>query len=295
MSLAIVFALLQIVPLPGDTLSFQRDGVELCAYRYGEGSPYLFPVIGPAGRYVTRYGHPVDPMGHKHHRSVWIAHSNVAGHDFWSLGEKAGVMRQRRIVRFEQGANVGGAGQTSATAAPGQIAGFVAELEWTTGEGQVLVQETREVRVTLLPRDEYVIDLRLDLKPAVEGVSLGKSNYGPLGVRVAETMSVRNGGRVQLATGETGEEQCLFKQANWCDYSGPVAPKRWNGIAIFDHPSNPHHPPAWIMRNEGWMGPIPCHEVPVSLPCVFRYRLYIHDGDAQQAKVAQQWGQYAQQ
>ncbi|MFQ6131239.1 MAG: PmoA family protein [Armatimonadota bacterium] len=274
----IAFALLQIVPLPGEVLSFQREGVELCAYRFGEGSPYFFPVVGPAGRYVTRYGHPIDPVGHRHHRSVWIAHHDVAGHDFWSLGGKSGAMRQRRILRFEQ---------------EGETAAFAAELEWTTAEGEVLVNEVREVRVRLLPGDEYVIDLHLDLKPAAAGVKLEKTNYGPLGVRVAETMSVRNGGRVQLATGEVNEEQCLFKRADWCDYSGPVAPGTWNGIAILDHPDNPHHPPAWIMRNEGWMGPIPCHEEPVALPCEFRYRLYVHDGDAEKAKVAAQWEQYA--
>jgi hypothetical protein len=47
------------------------------------------------------------------------------------------------------------------------------------------------------------------------------------------------------------------------------------------------------MRNEGWMGPIPCHDEPVSLPTTFRYRLYVHDGRADAAGIQRQWEAFA--
>ncbi|MHC4329832.1 MAG: DUF6807 family protein [Planctomycetota bacterium] len=51
---------MQVVPMPYDQASFQRDGVELTRYHFGPGlhRPFLFPVSGPSGRSLTRMGHP---------------------------------------------------------------------------------------------------------------------------------------------------------------------------------------------------------------------------------------------
>ena len=50
---------LQVVPMPDDQASFQRDGVEITRYHFGPGleRPFLFPVVGPSGRSLTRMGH----------------------------------------------------------------------------------------------------------------------------------------------------------------------------------------------------------------------------------------------
>jgi hypothetical protein len=40
---------LQVIPQAYDQASFQRDGVEITRYHFGEGleRPFLFPVVGP--------------------------------------------------------------------------------------------------------------------------------------------------------------------------------------------------------------------------------------------------------
>ena len=42
--------LMQVVPMPYDQASFQRDGVELTRYHFVPGlhRPFLFPVVGPS-------------------------------------------------------------------------------------------------------------------------------------------------------------------------------------------------------------------------------------------------------
>ena len=38
----------------------------------------------------TRLDHPIDPVGHSHHRSIWIGHRDVGGHNFWEDSSRAG-------------------------------------------------------------------------------------------------------------------------------------------------------------------------------------------------------------
>jgi hypothetical protein len=55
--------LVQALPQPYEQVSFQRDGVELARLHFGPGlnRPFVFPLLGPSGRSVTRMGHPHDP------------------------------------------------------------------------------------------------------------------------------------------------------------------------------------------------------------------------------------------
>src|SRR6186713_218229 len=71
--------LMQAIPQAHDQIAFQRDGAEVARYHYGADlkRPFVFPLIGPAGRSVTRIGHPRDPQTHSHHNSVWISHQFV--------------------------------------------------------------------------------------------------------------------------------------------------------------------------------------------------------------------------
>jgi len=64
---------LQVIPQPDHQASFQRDGVEIARYHFNPAlnRPFVFPLIGPSGRSVTRMGHPRDPESHSHHNSQW--------------------------------------------------------------------------------------------------------------------------------------------------------------------------------------------------------------------------------
>src|SRR5262245_34576737 len=70
------------VLLPGDEVSFRRDGVELTRLVYGKDGerrrrPYLFPVIGPSGNPLTiSHGHDAESMTHN---SIWHSFAKMNG------------------------------------------------------------------------------------------------------------------------------------------------------------------------------------------------------------------------
>src|SRR6188508_3202732 len=76
---------MQALPLPHHEISFQRDGIELTRFHFdpADKRPFLYPMNGPAGRSLTRMGHPHDPVTHSHHNSLWLAHRDVNGVNFW--------------------------------------------------------------------------------------------------------------------------------------------------------------------------------------------------------------------
>lgn len=280
------FPRVQAVPMPMETVSFQCDGRELCAYRFSrlEPRPYLFPVIGPAGTCVTRLGHPHDPVGHGHHRSVWIGHADVGGHDFWQEGAASGRIVHQRILELSDGSAL-------ASVSTGNV--------WVNARGQPILREVRRIAVQPLPVGEVIIDIELVIAAVSEPVSLGDTPFGLLAVRVAKTMSVADGGGlIANSEGMVGEEAIFWRRAAWCDYSGPVTPSEWNGIAFFDHQSNPNHPTVWHVRADGWMGASLTKYGPTTVspesPLRLAYRLFVHRGDAKAAAVEQRYREYVQ-
>jgi len=261
---------LQVVPLPYDQASFQREGVELTRYHFAPtlNRPFLYPVNGPSGWSLTRMGHPRDPQSHSHHNSVWISHTDVGGVDFWS-DSGAGKIRHRRIVKYED------AGDRSAV---------LTENEWTTKEGKVLLDEKRQVTVLLLGQGEWMMVIDMELKARDAAVTLGKTPFGVIGVRMAKTIGVNDGGgMIRNSEDAVNEKDVFWKRAKWVDYSGAIKDQKCiEGITLFDHPQNPNHPAYFHVRNDGWMGASLTFEAPMMLeptkPLRLRYGLYVHGG-----------------
>ena len=121
-------------------------------------------------------------------------------------------------------------------------------------------------------------------------------------VRVASSMDAKDAGTIENAWGGLSEAETWGKRAPWCDYSGPVDGQTV-GIAAFDHPANLHFPCYWHVRNYGLMGSNPFGgETFTGNPLEngsrtfhpgdqlrFRYRLYIHRGNASEGKVGEHW------
>src|SRR5690349_10187983 len=59
---------MQVLPLPDDQASITCDGREIARYYFGKDlyRPFLYPIVGPSGRSLTRMGHPRDPNTHSH-------------------------------------------------------------------------------------------------------------------------------------------------------------------------------------------------------------------------------------
>lgn len=258
--------LMQAIPLPNHEISFHRDGQEIARYHFAPDlrRPFVFPMMGPSGRSLTRMGHPHDPESHSHHNSIWISHNSVQGISFWD-DRAPGRIVHRRILRFEDGMNA---------------AAMLTENAWMASN-QVLLVEKRLTRVEALPGKEWLLTIDLELRANNREVTLGKTPFGFIGVRMAKTIGVNDGGgRILNSEGHINETNAFWKRARWVDYSGPITPKASEGITLMDHPYNPNHPSVFHVRNDGWMGASFTfdrpHIIRTNRPLTLKYGLYVH-------------------
>lgn len=275
----------QVTPQPYDQASVQLDGVEFTRYHFGPAlkRSFLFPLIGPSGRSVTRMGHPRDPNGHSHHNSVWIAHNDVNGVDFW--GDKGqGRIAHVKVLKYDD---------------TDRGATIAVLNHWLDGGGKKLLEEQRTMEFEPAGDGEWILRLDLEFKAAGEPVQFGKSPFGPVGVRMAKTIGVHDGGgTIRNSEGGVDEKGVHWKRARWVDYSGPITADRFEGITLIDHPENPGHPNFFHVRDDGWMGTSPSYESPVAItaekPLRLRYVLWVHAGVPTLEKLAQRAQQLTQ-
>lgn len=276
---------MQAVPEAHDEISFQRDGVEIARYHYraDQKRPFVFPIIGPSGRSLTRIGHPHDPETHSHHNSVWISHQNVNGANFWEDRGTARIAHQR-VRRIEDGA---------------EVAWIETENAWLGADGKPAMREFRRTGVRALVGKEWMLFIDLQLEPHGAGdVTLGQTAFGLLGVRMAKTIGVHDGGgTIRNSEGGIDEAGCFRKPARWCDYSGPITNEQSEGITLMDHPMNLSHPVPFHVRNDGWMGAAPtfpkAHVIKAGERLRLRYGLYVHSGIPSVTEIEARWKEFA--
>jgi len=262
-------------------------GNPFIAYNFGANAirPYIYPVFGPGGRLVTR-SFPMMPdvsgetRDHPHHRSIWTAHGNVSGVDDWSEADNCGRILHRSFKTLRSG----------------PVFGEIASInDWVSHEGEKVLGEERRVIVYDAPESLRIMDLEVNFRAIDEDAKFGDTKEGGIiSVRVASSMDVVNGGRIENAYGGINEDETWGRRAHWCDYSGPVGGS-WMGIAIFDHSRNFRHPTYWHVRDYGLMTANPfgvsyftgdakkdgSFTLRKGESLRFRYRILIHEGDAE--------------
>ncbi len=300
--------LLQVIPLPYDQAAFVlEDGREITRFHFGPQlhRPFLFPLLGPGGRSLTRMGHPHDPVTHSHHNSVWMAHLNLAGENFWQDGLGPRI-RCRHVLRYEDAAK----DATPSTAE----AWLLADLEWAASDGTPLLRELRRVAVRILaPSDEadwlrdpdaspfYLIVWDSEFRcPGDKGVTFEATPFGLIAVRVAKGMGVRDGGgRILDSEGRRNEAEIFRKPARWVDYSGLISNHQKAGVTLFDHPTNPGHPTPFHVRDDGWMGACLTLNAPITVlpdrPLRVRYGIWAHGGVPTREAVDRVWKPFAEE
>ncbi len=274
---------MQAIPLPQHQVSLQREGNELARYYFGPDlrRPFVYPLVGPSGRSLTRMGHPHDPESHSHHNSFWIAHHSVNGVSFWDDRAPGRIVHQR-VIRFEDG---------------NAVTGLLAQNSWIASN-QVLLLERRYTRVEPLENSEWLLTVDLELRTPQAEVALGKTPFGLIGVRMAKTIGVNDGGgRIRNSEGGIDEAGVFWKSARWVDYSGPIAPGQTEGIALLDHPANPNHPSVFHVRNDGWMGASLTFDgarmITTNAPLRLKYGLYVHRGMPATNHLESVWKRFA--
>ena len=266
--------------------------------------PYLHPLRAPSGTYVTRMW-PMETVAeeagilkpdHPHQRGLWFAHEKVNGIDFWNNDASYTTPNRGKIVLAKLN-------EVSSGNEHGSIA---ATFDWIDPAGRKLLMESR--RMTFYAGSKLrIVDLDITLTAAAEAVTFGDAKDGLLGIRMRPALEETGGsGHIVNAGGLAGEKQLWGKPANWCDYSGAIGGEKL-GIAILDHPENPHHPVRWHARGYGLFAANPFAlaaftgdktrdgslTIAPGQAVRFRYRIIIHEGDAKEAAIAAEWADYS--
>lgn len=268
----------QVVPEPDSQASFQVDGREKLRYHFSHWHPrpFFYPVIGPSGKTLTRMGHPSAP-DHDHHRSLWFAHNDIEGNNFWAEGQTTRV-RQRNWVHYQDGDDE---------------AGVVVDLDWLDGHNVLLMNQRLITVLRPLPGDESLIEIQTTFTTNRNPLILNKTNFGFLAVRMAKSISHHfGGGELRSSEGGVGEPAIFAKPARWVDYSGPIADKAAEGITVLPHADNVDFPSCWHVRDDGWMSPAfnlrGERRLTPSAPLTLRYLLHVHGGP-NRAAIADDW------
>jgi hypothetical protein len=279
---------MQVLPLPGDQASVTRDGAEIARYYFAKDlyRPFLYPLVGPSGKSLTRMGHPRDPNGHSHHNSAWVSHHDVGGVGFWNDAKSSeGRIIHQRVIRYEDADDE---------------ALIEVQNAWVdgAGRGKILLEEQRAMRFRPQSDGQWLLILDITLSAPKQSVTLGKTNFGLVGMRMAKTIGVHDGGgTIRNSEGGVNEPQVHEKAARWVDYSGPITPTKREGITLLDHPQNFNHPSVFHVRNDGWMGAALNFAAPKTIepaaPLKLRYGLWAHAGVPAAAAIDEQFANFA--
>ncbi|MGE5195351.1 MAG: PmoA family protein, partial [Deltaproteobacteria bacterium] len=235
--------------------------------------PYFSPVLAADGARISR---PLEnPEDHPHHKGIWCSVDEVNGIKFWA--EKGRIENQ----------------SVELSAATGDPARIKLVNHWLDAAGKPLLIETTQVSIWANRLMAY--DIRL--AAADKAVTFDDTKEGLFGIRVADSLRGKAGGKIVNAEGLHGEKECWGQESKWVDYFGDVEGKTY-GVTLIDHPQN-FRKSRFHVRDYGLftLSPFGQHaytngQLPAN-PLVLepgksirlRYGLYVHDGDAQQGNV----------
>lgn len=240
--------------------------------------PDFYPVYSPSGREVTC----TCAYRFNHHKSIFIGHAKVNGINFFhdnnpnrtDLGD---IVLQKSEYSCEQN-------RIHVTTQNG----------WITKAGERTLDEERNFTVTP-GADAHIIDLTSRLSPCQTDITFEQDTHSFLGVRVADTMDVEDGGTILNSNGQRNEEEAMRQFADWTDYSGTVAGQKV-GVTLMNHPSNPPSP--FFTRNYGTFLTnftlLDKYELPKGECLTQRFRILIHEGDAAEANIEAYYQQFVE-
>jgi len=255
------------------------------SYRFEEDEkyPFFFPVNGPvSGGSVTSMRNGTYP----HHSSLFFGCDRVNGGNYWQEGLERG-----RIVSL--GARVVETG--------GEKAVITDECVWKRPDADAPVKDKRTITVFSPCDGLYVLDFDIEME-MLEDVTIEKTNHSLFSARIAEDLTVKQGGVMVNSEGDTGEKETFGTPSPWMDYYG-TRKTGVEGIAILQHPSNRWYPSKWFTRDYGFMSPTPMwwpeNGENITLAkgekVALRYRVLVHKGTPEEAGVAKLFKKYCKE
>ncbi len=299
----------------GNRIDVSIGGKAFGAYYFGAEAPkpYLYPLRSARGTIVTR-GYPMvkdipgESHDHPHHRALYYAHGNINGIDFWSEareGRAAQTARGRYYAterELPKGRTV--LRKLDEMKSAGDTGVIRAEFDLVGPEGKAIGSETQAYTFS---GDDSVRLIDCEFTTRADrgiAVKMEDTKEGTFAIRLVKALEEPTGHMLN-SRGAAGEKEIWGKRADWVDYSGEVDGEKL-GIAIFDNPENPKHPTYWHARGYGLFAANPFGEhdflndktrdggvtIAPGASLTFRYRVFIHEGDAAEARVAEAYRRY---
>jgi hypothetical protein len=266
-----------------DRIRITAGGELVTEYRYADDQkyPYFFPVVGPrTGESVTTESSEPYP----HHHSLFFGSDYVNGGNYWQdeLSRGRIVAEETRIVR-----------------ASGSEVEFTQTSLWSRPGAPAPFRDERVIRISAPSDDVRLIDFDITLTPLID-VRIEKTNHSLFAARMVPALSVDSGGTLVNSRGGRSAEGTFGQAAEWADFYGARGGVV-EGLAILNHPQNRWTPPPWFTRDYGFFSPTPFNwfeeghlDLPAGEPLRLRYRVVVHGGTTDEARIAELYADYAQ-
>ena len=266
----------------GSKINVTIDGKFFTAYIFSsdEKYPFFYPVNGPiSGGSVTSMRNGEYP----HHSSLFFGCDKVNDGNYWQEGLERGRIISVNAEILKEG---------------GDTVIISDECIWSRPGAVSPVKDSRKITITAPSKTMYQIDVDITMEMLLE-VHIKKTNHSLFSARMAADLSVKNGGTMINAEGALAEKGTFGKPSPWIDFYGKRG-ESIEGLAIFQHPSNPWYPSPWFTRDYGFMSPTPMYWpengeetfMKKGQTLQLRYRVLVHGGSATDAKIGELFEQY---
>ncbi len=258
----------------------------------GLAKPVLYPVMAPGQVPITRHfpmddTHADEAQDHPHHKSIWFAHGDVNGLDYWT--EKATIENKSVELRDD--------------------GSLVSTNAWLSKKGEPICSDVTVIRFSA-GDDWRLIDYEVTLE-AIDDIVLGDTKEGTFAVRTHPAL--RLVGKDKKATEASAvnsvgtQGKAIWGQAAaWVHYAGQIDQSPYS-ITVMDHPQSLRHPTTWHAREYGLVAANPFglsyfqkaakNAGDLTLKrgekCTFRYGVYLHLGKLEASQVEEVYQRYA--
>lgn len=266
----------------GEQITISMGEALVTAYKFSSDQkyPFLYPVNGPlSGKSVTTESAEPYP----HHHSLFFGCDRVNGGNYWQEGNERGQIRS-------QGPSI--------VQAEGERIVVEDECLWQIPAEDAVMRDRRRITVSVPSPTLRIIDFEITLDPLVD-ITIEKTNHSLFSARMAPELSVSSGGTLVNAQGDHAEAGTFGVKSPWCDYSGTRDGIR-EGLALFQHPSNPWYPAAWFTRDYGFFSPTPMYWpegestfLARGKKVVLRYRVVVHGDDTSAETLGRLFTEYS--
>lgn len=268
------------------------------SYRAGfdRGLPVFDPVVGPTGGAYTaspekgKKQEEGDPRG-----GAWFSLGRVNGYSFHQTpaGPGEGIKAGRIVHRAMNGVLIKGPAVMIRTKA-----------EWRDYDDPTrrIASDQREITLYYREDGSLAIDLALELMADAGDLEIAADPEGAWFVRAHPGLVWKEGAEAREQGNSEGLSGAAVAgaKAKWLVCQGTEAKGETAGLAIFDHPSNPGHPAAWTVREDGLIAANPFAD-PAAPPRVipngesirFRYRNIFFRGPAEGIDLAKAYEAFA--